>query len=225
MPTFSEELRAAAEPLWEAQHAHPFVRGIGDGSLDPERFRHYIRQDYLYLVDYARLLSLAAARAPQLDDMTRLAGLAQAILGTEMELHWSFAAGWGVTPHELERERPTPTTRAYVDFLLRTAALGDFAELVAALLPCMWGYHEVGTRLAAAGGSAEGGHTEWIALYAGAEFGELAAWCRGLTDRAAAATAGAGRERMTVAFLESSRHELAFWDASWRLEEPVGYSR
>ena len=225
MPGFSEELRAAADALWEAQHAHPFVRGIGDGSLDRDRFRHYVRQDYLYLVDYARLLSLGAARAPRLDDMIRLAELAREILATEMELHRGFAAQWGVSPEELERERPTPTTRAYVDFLLRTAALGDFGELVAALLPCMWGYAEVGQRLAAAGAPGEAGYAEWIGMYAGEEFGALAAWCRELTDRVAAEAAGAARERMRLAFLESSRHELAFWDASWRLEEPVDYTR
>jgi thiaminase len=27
---------------------------------------------------------------------------------------------------------------------------------------------------------------------------------------------------MTDAFVASSRHELAFWDASWREEQPLG---
>jgi thiaminase (transcriptional activator TenA) len=217
---FTDELRAVADPVWRAQHEHPFVRGLGDGTLDEDRFRHYVRQDYLYLIDYARLLALGTARAPRLEDMTRLAELARETLATEMELHRGFAARWGVSAAELERERPTPTTRAYVDFLLRTAALGDFAVLVAALLPCMWGYEEVALRLSDDGGDA-GRYAEWIAMYAGEEFRALAGWCRELTDRVAAEAAGAARDRMAAAFVESSRHELAFWDASWRLEEPV----
>lgn len=217
---FSDELRRAAEPIWEAQLEHPFVRGIGDGTLAAEKFRHFIRQDYLFLIEYARLLSLACARAPGLESMTRFAELAHAVLRTEMELHRAFASEWGIDAAELEAERMAPTTRAYTDFLLKTAALGDFAELVAALLPCMWGYSEVGRRLAERGRPAEERYARWIEMYAGDEFAELAEWCRELTDRAAAETAGEGRERMRAAFLASSRYELAFWEMAWREEPP-----
>lgn len=105
----------------------------------------------------------------------------------------------------------------YADFLLRTAALGDYAELVAALLPCMWGYHEIGSVLAQRGRPGNEPSASWIDEYAGAEFGALAAWCRQLTDTAAG---GGDRDRMTHAFVVASRHELAFWDASWREEAP-----
>jgi thiaminase/transcriptional activator TenA len=213
--SFAAELRAGAADVWEAQHAHPFVRGIGDGTLDEARFRFYVRQDYRFLIDYGRLLSLGAARAPRLDDMRRFAALAQAVLETEMALHVGFAERWGISASELEAERAAPATAAYADFLLRTAALGDHAELVAALLPCMWGYAELGERLAAAGPPDHGGYAAWIATYADPEFRELAAWCRELTD-AAAADAGAGAAaRMHAAFRASSEHELAFWESAW----------
>jgi thiaminase/transcriptional activator TenA len=216
---YSDELRLLASGIWEAQHAHPFVRGIGDGTLDAERFRHYVRQDYLYLTEYARLLSLACARAPQLAWMRRFAELAGSILGSEMDMHREFAATWGIGAEALEHERATATTRAYTDFLLRTAALGDFSELVSALLPCMWGYAEVGRALAPrAGGNPYGA---WIEMYASPEFAAQSGWCRALTDELANQLDGSGRARMLEAFLQSSRHELAFWDMAWRLEGPA----
>jgi thiaminase (transcriptional activator TenA) len=215
--SFSDELREAAAPVWEAQLGHPFVRGIGDGSLPEDRFRFYVRQDYLFLIDYGRLLALAAARAPRLEWMRRFASLAQSVLETEMDLHRQFAARWGITTEQLESERTAPATDAYCDYLLRTAALGDFAELVAALLPCMWSYAEIGRDLAAAGLPQHEGYAEWIAMYASDEFAELAQWCRELTDAAAAQVAGPGRERMHAAFRASSEHELAFWESSFRL--------
>lgn len=221
MPGFSDELRADATPIWEAQLAHPFVRGIGDGTLAAEPFRHFVRQDYLYLVEYARLFALAAARAPSLALMERFAELARATLADEMGLHRSFAAEWGISAEELEAERPTATTRGYTDFLLRTAALGDVAELVAALLPCMWGYSEVGRALAAAGKPEHELYARWIDVYADEEFARLAGWCREACDGAADGAGAAGRERMREAFLTSSRYELAFFDASWRLEPPL----
>jgi TENA/THI-4/PQQC family len=134
-PRFSDELRARAEDVWEAQHLHPVVRAIGDGTLALDAFARYVRQDYLFLIDYARLLALGAARAPDLATMRRFAELAQAILGEEMELHRAFAAELGISEAELEAEEPDGITRGYADFLVRVAATGDFAELAAALLP------------------------------------------------------------------------------------------
>jgi thiaminase (transcriptional activator TenA) len=213
---YTDELRSLASGIWEAQHAHPFVQGIGDGTLDVERFRHFVRQDYVYLTEYARLLSLGAARAPRLPWMRRFAELAGSTLGTEMDMHREFAATLGITAEELEYERATPTTRAYTEFLLRTATLGDFAELVSALLPCVWGYAEIGRALAPrAPGNPYGA---WIETYASPEFAAQAGWCRALTDELATGLDETGRARMLEAFLQSSRHELAFWDMAWRLE-------
>ena len=216
--SLAAELRASAADVWDAQHAHPFVRGVGDGTLDEARFRFYVRQDYRFLIDYGRLLALGTARAPRVADMRRFAGLSQAVLETEMALHVGFAERWGIGAAELEGEPAAPATAAYTDFLLRTAALGDYAELVAALLPCMWGYAEIGERLAAAGMPDHAGYTAWIAVYADREFQALAAWARELTD-AAGQDAGHGAiARMHAAFRASSEHELAFWESAWRYE-------
>ncbi|MCW3009839.1 MAG: transcriptional activator, TenA family [Solirubrobacterales bacterium] len=215
---FTDELRAAAAEVWEAQHAHPFVTGIGDGTLPADRFAHWVRQDHVFLVDYARLLALGAARAPDLRTMRRFADLTRAILGEEMELHRALAAELGITQADLDAEPAAPATAAYADFLLRTAALGDYAELAAALLPCMWGYAEVGERLAARGAPAHPQYAAWIATYADPGFAELAAWCRALVDDLAAGAGPALRSRMQDAFLTCSRHELAFWDMGWTLQ-------
>ena len=204
--SLADELRTASAGVWDAQHAHPFVRGIGDGTLPEEPFRWYVRQDYRFLIDYGRLLALGAARAPRLADMRRLAGLAHAVLETEMTLHTGFAQRWGIALAELEAERPAPVTAGYCDFLLRTAALGDFAELAAALLPCMWAYAEIGARLAAAGTPEHPGYAAWIATYADPEFQALAGLGAG----------EGGRARMHAAFRASSEHELAFWESAWR---------
>ncbi len=215
----SEALRAAAADTWEAQHRHPFVTGIGDGTLELSRFQTWIRQDYLFLVEYARLLALGAARAPDLDTMARFADLTQAILREEMSLHRSYAAELGISAAELEAETMLPTTQGYTDFLVRTAAHGDFAELVAALLPCMWGYGEVGERLAEGNRPGDERLAQWIDMYSSPEFAELGEWCRALTDRVAAGTGPAMRGRMERAFVTSSRYALAFWEMAWSGEE------
>lgn len=212
---FTDHLRTLAEPIWRAQHEHPFVRGIGDGTLDIERFKHWVRQDYLYLIDYCRLLGLASARAPDLDTLTRFAAMLQATAHTEMDLHRAYAHEFGIEPFELEQALMAPTTRAYTDFLLRVAALGDYAELVAALLPCLWGFSDIGRALAAAGAPDEPRYAKWIEMYADSDFAVLAEWCRDLLDRLANGCDDGARRRIEDAFLTSSRYELAFWQMAW----------
>ncbi|AEF41384.1 thiaminase II [Hoyosella subflava] len=219
MIPLSDALRSAADGIWQAQHNHPFVRGLGDGSLDAAAFRLWIRQDYLFLIEYSRLCALAAARAPDLETMRRFAELLHETLNVEMDLHRSYCTELGITEAELEREERAPTTQGYTDFLLRSAAVGDFAELLAALLPCMWGFSEIGTRLAETGLPQNQGYAKWISMYSSREFTDLVAWLRELTNEIGAELSGAARERVRNAFMISSRYELAFWEMAWTRQE------
>ena len=216
---FTDRLRRLADPIWQGQHRHPFVRGIGQGTVDLERFQFWVRQDYLFLIEYARLLALAVARAPDLPTMTRFAELVFAVLKTEMDLHRSYAREFGISAADLEAETMAPTNRGYTDFLVRTAASADFAELVAALLPCLWGFSEIGQQLAQGRRPADARCARWIDMYSSPEFAELAGWCRGLVDRLAAAQSPATLRRMEEAFLTSSRYELLFWEMAYKLEK------
>ena len=194
------------------------MRGIGNGTLDLERFRFWIRQDYLFLIEYSRMLALAAARAPDLDTMKRFANLVHETLHEEMDLHRSYSADLGIPAADLEREKMAPTTRGYADFLLRTATVGDFAELVAALLPCMWGFNEIGRRLAEHGLPNVERYARWIEMYASDEFTLLVDWLRELTDRISTNLPGASWDRMRDVFLASSLYEFSFWEMAWTLE-------
>jgi thiaminase/transcriptional activator TenA len=217
---FTDRLRSAADRLWRAQREHPFVTGIADGTLAPERFLHYLRQDSLFLEAYAAALQAAAARAPDEQLAERFTWLAGGIVEAEQLLHRRLADEWGVSEDDLVRDRPTATTDAYARCLLG-AADGDYAELLATILPCAWGYSDLGQRLARDfPRPSDERYARWIDLYASEEFARVAEWCRRALDDAAARESPEARARLRDAFLESSRHELAFWEASWR-EEPA----
>jgi thiaminase/transcriptional activator TenA len=215
---FTERLRRTATPIWIAQFEHPFVRGIGEGSLDLERFKFWVRQDYLFLIEYARLLGLACARSPELDTMSRFANLLNETLNTEMGLHRAYAAEFGISEAELEKEIAAPTTRAYTDFLVRVAATGDYAELLAALLPCMWAFSDIGQGLAKLKPPADERYLKWVAMYSSEEFAGLALWCREVLDEAAAGLPERVLQKLEEIFLTSSRYEYQFWEMAWKLE-------
>ena len=185
---FSEHMRKKLDAVWEAQHQHPFVRGLGDGSLDARRFEVWLRQDYLYLIDYARLFSLAAGRGPDVETMKWMIAVAHGVLNTRMLLHQAYAVEFGLTREELEMGVKLPTARAYTDHLLRLAGTGAYIELVAALVPRVWSDAEIGQRLlrqAAVGG---GRYDRWIEAHSGPLAADLARHSRDLLDRIAAAT-------------------------------------
>lgn len=217
-PSLTGAQREAAREIWEAQLRHPFVRGIATGELEEGVFRRWVVQDYLYLKEYARVFAWAAAKADSLGSMGWYASVLDLTLNTEMELHRRYAARFGLGPAELEGAEMWPTTRAYTDFLVRTAADGDMPELLSALLPCAWGYAYLGTELAKGAGPADRRYADWIEQYASEEFREAADWLRAETDRVAGDVEGARRERLVGLFVLSSRYEWRFWEMCWRGE-------
>lgn len=221
--SFTDTLHDAAGPIWQAQIEHPFVQGIGDGTLPESTFENWVRQDYLYLKEFARLFAWATAKSPELDAMSWNAGVLDLTLNTEMELHREYAARFGISEEELENETMWPTTRAYTDFLVRTAADGDRAELHAALLPCAWAYVEIGQALEEQiGGQTaaerDGRYDDWIAQYASEEFAQTAARLREEMNRLAASATATDRERLVDLFMLSSRYEWKFWEMCWEGE-------
>jgi thiaminase (transcriptional activator TenA) len=219
MPRFSDQLYQAARPLWDAQLEHPFVRGIADGTLDPETFKNWVRQDYLYLKEYARVFAWAAAKSTRLESMAWYAKLLDLTLNVEMDLHRAYAARFGIAPAELEAEPVWPTTRAYTDFLVRTAADGDLADLVAALLPCAWGYAYVAEHMARGAAPADARYADWIEMYVSPEFTAARDWLIAEMDGLAEGATAEKRARLTEIFVLSSRYEWLFWEMCWRGEQ------
>ncbi len=215
---FTDELHAAARGIWDAQHAHPFVRGIADGSLAEERFTRWVLQDYRYLKEFARIFAWAVAKADDLASMSWYAAVLNLTLNTEMDLHRQYAARFGLSPADLEAAPMWPTTRAYTDFLVRTAADGDMADLVAALLPCAWGYVDIAQRLAAGSAPRDQRYADWIAQYASDEFAQAAHWLRDEMNRLAQSAGAAKRAKLTELFVLSSRYEWQFWEMCWHGE-------
>ncbi len=212
----SEQLRALGADIWAAQKSHPFVVELAEGSLAPGAFEHWIRQDYRYLQDYARLFAIAGSKARDEEQMTGLLGVANAVLETEMDLHRSFAADYGISTAALEATEKAPTCVAYTNFLLRTAYEGSLAEIAAALYPCMQGYLDVADHMAELATEPHR-YTPFIELYTSDEFRAEVQWCREFVDDCYAAFPGE-HAAMEDAFLTSGKLEYRFWEMAYTQE-------
>ena len=216
--SFCDELREVSQGIWAREHDHPFVTALGAGTLDSDRFRFYLEQDYLFLIEYAKVFAIAATRSPGLDTMAYFAQLCADTLNGEMALHRSYCAEFGITPQHLEAARASQTTAGYTGHLLSVALRGSLAEIVAAVLPCQWGYAEIARSLQDRGMPEEPRYRKWIEMYASGEFEAYGAWLRARMEELAAPLDAPTRERLKAIFLDSSRWEYLFWEMAWRQE-------
>ncbi|PWR00858.1 thiaminase II [Meridianimarinicoccus roseus] len=211
--------RASCPKDWAAYTGHPFVTGLGDGSLPRAAFLRYMRQDYLFLVHFARAWALAVTKADSIDDMRACAATVHALIDDEMRLHIATCAALGLTEADLAATREAPATLAYTRYVLDAGHAGDMADLLAALAPCVLGYGEIGARLAASG--AAPAYADWVATYGGTDYQRTCAEVGALIDRVIAARLGPDPAvsprwpALCARFAAATRLEADFWQMGW----------
>jgi thiaminase/transcriptional activator TenA len=206
-----ELLKADAAEEWQSYAEHDFVRGMADGSLPKPAFEHYLKQDYLFLIQFARAYALAIYKAADLADMrASLEGL-KAILDVEMDLHVRLCGEWGISASELEALPEANATVAYTRFVLDAGHRGDLLDLKVALAPCMIGYGEIGAALAASAG-ASNPYLVWINEYASDGYQELTAATIADLDKLAELSLTEARyPKLLELFRTATRLEADFW--------------
>ena len=212
--SFYARLRDACRPEWLAYTEHPFVRGLADGTLPEAAFRYYLGQDYRFLIHFARAYGLAVYKADTLDDMRAASASISAILDIEMALHVKFCADWGLGEAEMEALPEDNATMAYTRFVLEAGLAGDLLDLHAALAPCVLGYAEIGAALAAdpAARRDANPYGEWIEMYAGAEYQQVARDEIETIERLSERRGGEARfEALAKTFNAATRLEVDFW--------------
>jgi thiaminase (transcriptional activator TenA) len=212
---FSDKAWERTAGLRAAIARMPFNRELEAGTLAPERFRFYITQDALYLAEYARVLALAAAKAPDAETVRWFSQAAGEAVAVEQALHARYLAEFGVDPEEAAASEPSPDCLAYTSYLLMTAHQKPWAVTVAAILPCFRIYWEVAGAIVA-GAAPDNPYRAWIDTYADPRFGEAVQMAIAIADRAAEAATPQTREAMLAAFTRSAQYEYLFWDGAYR---------
>ncbi len=213
-PSLFERLKESCRDDWQRYVAHEFVRRIADGSLPEAAFRHYLGQDYLFLIHFARAWGLAVYKSETLDDMRQAAETATALLDVEMKLHVDFCRGWGLSEADMRALPEASETMAYTRYVLERGLAGDVLDLHVALAPCVIGYGEIGARLAADPETAAGNnpYTAWIEMYAGAEYQEVVRGAVAQLDRLWSTRGSEARfPSLAATFEQATRLEADFW--------------
>ena len=214
----SARLRQAAAPIWEECLRHPFVTGIGDGTLGVEKFQYFMLQDYLYLFDYAKVFALGVVKAQGRALMQTFAKNVDAILGGEMNIHRAYMERLGITEDQVFAVKPALDNTSYTHYMLAVAESGGPMEIVAAILACSWSYAEIGQALAKRPGAADHPfYGEWVRGYASENYAATNQALMALMDELAKDATGAQFDRLEEIFVNCSRYELGFWDMAWEM--------
>lgn len=210
--------RAGAGPGWTDYTRHAFVAGLGDGSLPQAAYLHYLRQDYVFLIHFARAWALAAAKAGTYDEMAAASATVHALVHVEMPLHVQTCAASGIDRAALEATPEAAGNLAYTRYVLEAGYSGDFLDLLAALAPCVLGYGEIGLRLQ----NAKGPYAPWCATYGGAAYQALCRDVGALLDSALERRLGQNwnslprAQTLQARFTTATRLEIGFWDMAQR---------
>jgi len=121
--------------------------GIQNGDLEEKKFRYYIVQDYLYLVDYAKCFALGVAKAKNLEITRLFAGYIQLLTAKEMDIHRGYMGRFGVTQEELNTTPVTLDNLSYTSYMLRVAYEEGEAEILAAILSCAYSYEVIAKKM------------------------------------------------------------------------------
>jgi thiaminase/transcriptional activator TenA len=209
--SLTEKLRQKHAGLWEEMVTHPFVQGLGSGDLPLEQFQRYFLQDFVFVRDLVKLVSLIMAKAPDLDTARRLTRFLGDLLSGEETLFRDAFRDWGISETDYLNVEAAPETRAFGDFIVRTSYEGSFPEALACLVLPEWTYLDWATRLAQGGQLPENPvYRGWIEIHSNAEFTGFVTWLRERLD--AAPMDEETRDRVSRIFLTSLRYELQFWE-------------
>jgi thiaminase/transcriptional activator TenA len=215
----TQRLLDASKAIWESYHAHPFVRGIADGTLDREKFKYYMVQDYLYLIDYARVFAVGAAKARDAEAMRLFAGYVSQILDGEMDIHKGYMRRLGITADEAERTPMALDNRSYTSYMLRVAYEEGPGEIAAAILSCALSYEVIAKEMARTHSACVNHpfYGEWVRGYADPGYASANQKLIALTERLTEDYSETRLRRLEEVFIACSLYEDAFWDMSWEM--------
>lgn len=198
-------------PTWQDYIHHDFVNQIADGTLTKAQFCHYLKQDYLYLIHYTRIMALSVYKSDNLAQMRVGQAGINAMLDLEIGMYLDFAKQWGMSLDEVENTPESPITIAYTRYLLDAAVSGSLADLYAVIAPCLMGYGEIGQRLKSAGFIRNNPYQPWIDVFASDEFARITTQNEAYVNQLLADATPLQAKKYQHLFNTASRMEVCFW--------------
>lgn len=225
MGFYVERLLPMVKKTVELEAETPHLRGIVDGTLPLEKFKFQVRQNYNYLIEYAKAWAIGMAKCSDFETMSFWYEIVKETVEHEIPFyreHWKTKLG--ISFEEMDGTVMNNTKRSYTSHELARSWEGDLAEQVTSLLPCDVVYWEMGKYLAARC-KLPAGHLyrDWIEFYTRGWFTEATQKLVALIDKLVAHKTPRELAKIEEIFAVGCNYEYLTWHSYYAMETwPIG---
>ena len=216
---FTDYLYENTKDIWEQYKSHPFIEGLRDGNLDKEKFRFYMIQDYIYLINHSKIFAIASLKSNDLENISKYAGFMDFTLNTEMKVHKRYMDRLGITKEEIEASKEGLVNLSYTNYMLSQAQMGGFEEVIASLLSCAWTYAFIGNFIDQGNPQAKNHdmYGTWVSMYIDEDFQASAERYKDDMNILAKHMSPNKKEHILEIFKNCCLYELKFWDMCYTM--------
>ncbi len=215
----TDKLHKSVETIWEGYLSQPFVKELGEGTLDADKFRFYMIQDYRYLLQYAKVFAMGIVKSEDERIMAKFSTMVEDVLNGEMNVHKTYMGRLGITEKEVETTKSSLANQSYTSYMLDVAYKGDALDILIAVLACAWSYQEIGEHHKEIPGALEHPfYGEWITGYSCEEYCATTKEIMDLVNELGEGISLEKEKKLEEIFVNCSRYEKGFWDMAYKME-------
>ena len=191
-----------------------FLKELSEGTLSNDIFARYIAQDEIYLKNYYHQMNMLADMMESTEDKELFIAFAKSGMEGEKALHDMLIDRYGIET----KVEPSKVTSDYNAHICEGIATGDLCIALAAVLPCMWIYNQVGLHILEHSKLDSNPYKEWILEYGQEEFTTGVNKVLRMIDGWASKADKETREKMDYYYLKAALYEYAFWDYGYHAD-------
>lgn len=216
---FTEKLYLGAKETWDQYLEQPFLKELAQGTLKEEAFRFYMVQDYLYLLQYAKIFALGVVKAHDEVLMRRFANMVHDTLDGEMNLHKDYMTRLGITKEEVAHTKTAFANQSYTSYMLDVSQRGDILDVLVAVLSCAWSYEMIGVEISKVEGTlTHPFYGEWVEGYSSEGYHQSVEEIKELVNEMAVGLSPTREDYLTQVYVNCCKYERDFWDMAYALD-------
>ena len=207
-----------SKKIWDEYLKHPFIVEMGKGTLDKEKFRNYLVQDYLYLLDYAKVYAMGLIKSDDVNHMKFFKDSVNGIMEDESATHIAYLKELGEDIKTLQRHKLKLENENYTNFMKSVALTGDIQDLIIAVLPCAWSYYYIAKEMKEMykDNLENNYYAAWIDSYSCEEYRMCAKENIDLANELCVNIDDNKKEKLKEIFIKGSLYEMEFWQMAYK---------
>ncbi|MGL5616608.1 MAG: thiaminase II [Sarcina sp.] len=220
---FTDYLFEGSYDIWKQYLEHPFIKELGEGTLDKDKFKEYLIEDYLYLKEYTKVFAIGLTKVKTMREIKFFYNTIKGILEDENAVHIEYLKEMGIDLESLEERKCSLENFNYTSYMLKVALEGDIKAISAVIMPCTWSYYFIGSYLKETYGEyiEDNFYKGWIEAYSSEEYKEIVELWMDYINKITLGLKEEEKKELIYIFKKASIHELAFWDMAYKEDKVV----